>query len=47
MIRSTKQHAWPEAFNTAKIIRSQLHGQVGDLGAVALVFRYFSDKPRS
>lgn len=39
MIKSAKQHAWPEAFSTTRIVRSQLRGQVGDLGALALVFK--------
>ncbi|MFA5160422.1 MAG: ROK family protein [Candidatus Omnitrophota bacterium] len=39
MIKSTKQHAWPEAFRTVKIVRSQLKGHVGDFGALALVFK--------
>ena len=38
MIKSARQHAWPEAFRTVQIIRSQLKGHVGDLGALALVF---------
>jgi len=39
MIKSAKQHAWPEAFRTVKIVPSQLKGHVGDLGALALVFK--------
>jgi glucokinase len=39
MVRSVKQHAWPEAYSTTRIIRSKLRGSVGDLGALALVFR--------
>ncbi len=39
MLRSAKQHAWPEAFRTTKIVRTQLKGKVGDLGALALVFK--------
>jgi glucokinase len=39
MMKSAKQHAWPEAFRTTKILRSQLKGHVGDLGALALVFK--------
>ncbi len=39
MIKSTRQHAWPEAFRTVKIVRSQLKEHVGNLGALALVFR--------
>lgn len=45
MIRSTQQHAWPEAFRTVKIVRSQLRGQVGDLGALALVFQQVHKRP--
>jgi glucokinase len=39
MIKSVKQHAWPEAFRTAKIVPSLLKGHVGDHGALALVFK--------
>ncbi len=39
MIKSSKQHAWPEAFSTTRIVRSQLGDSVGDLGALALVFK--------
>ena len=39
MQKSAKQHAWPEAFRTVKIVRSALQGRVGDLGTVALVFK--------
>lgn len=39
MMKSAKQHAWPEAFRTVRIVRSKLKGCVGDLGALALVFR--------
>lgn len=39
MMKSARQHAWPEAFRTVKIVRSQLKGHVGDLGALALVFK--------
>lgn len=39
MIQSAKRHAWPEAFRTAKILRSKLSGRVGDLGALALVLK--------
>lgn len=41
MMKSAKRHAWPEAFRTVKIVRSQLKGHVGDLGALALVFKHF------
>ena len=39
MMKSAEQHAWPEAFRTVRIVRSQLKGCVGDLGALALVFK--------
>jgi glucokinase len=39
MMKSAKQHAWPEAFRTVKIVRSQIKGHAGDLGALALVFK--------
>ncbi len=39
MLQSAKQHAWPEAFSTTRILKSQLQGRVGDLGALALVFK--------
>ena len=39
MMKSARQHAWPEAFRTVRIVRSQLKGHVGDLGALALVFK--------
>ena len=39
MIRSSKQHAWPEAFRTTRIVKSPLLGRSGDLGALALVFK--------
>ena len=45
MVRSARQHAWPEAFSTAKIVRSQLRGQVGSLGALALVFESKNGRP--
>ncbi len=40
LMKSVKQHAWPEAFRTVRIVRSQLKGYVGDLGALALVFKH-------
>ena len=40
MMKSAKRHAWPEAFRTVRIVRSQLKGHVGDLGALALVFKH-------
>ena len=39
VIKSAKQHAWPEAFRTTRIIKSSLLGRSGDLGALALVFK--------
>ena len=45
MMKSAKQHAWPEAFRTVKIVRSQLKGHVGDLGALALVFKNQCGRP--
>ncbi len=39
MMKSAKQHAWPEAFRVVEIVRSQLRDSVGDLGAIALVFK--------
>jgi glucokinase len=39
MMKSVKQHAWPEAFRTVKIVPSLLKGHVGDHGALALVFK--------
>lgn len=45
MMKSAKQHAWPEAFRTVKIARSQLKGHVGDLGALALVFNDSRGRP--
>ncbi len=39
ILRSAKDHAWPEAFRTTKILRSPLVGQSGDFGALALVFK--------
>ena len=45
MMRSAKQHSWPEAFRTVKIVRSQLKGHVGNLGALALVFKNQCGRP--
>jgi len=39
VIRSAKNHAWPEAYSTTRIVQSKLRGQVGDLGALALAFK--------
>ena len=38
MMQSCRHHAWPEAFEKVKIVRSKIKGSVGDLGALALVF---------
>ena len=45
MMESAKRHAWPEAFRTVKIVRSQIKGHVGDLGALALVFKNRCGRP--
>ena len=45
MVKSTKQHAWPEAFRTVRIVRSRLQGHVGDFGGLALVFKNQSKCP--
>ncbi|MFH1800145.1 MAG: ROK family protein [Candidatus Omnitrophota bacterium] len=45
MIKSAKQHAWPEAFRTVRIVPSQLKRHVGDHGALALVFRNQCGRP--
>ena len=39
VLRSAKGHAWPEAFQTTKVLQSPLLGHSGDLGALALVFK--------
>ena len=39
LMRSAKDHAWPEAFRTTKILLSPLLGHSGDFGALALVFK--------
>lgn len=39
VLRSAKDHAWPEAFQTTKIVKSPLLGHSGDFGALALVFK--------
>ncbi len=38
MMKSCKRDAWPQAFGGAKIVRSNLGGHSGDLGALALGF---------
>jgi glucokinase len=45
VIRSAKDHAWPEAFRTTRVLRSPLLGHSGDLGALALVFKNQSRRP--
>lgn len=39
LLKSTKEHAWPEAYRTTKVLQSPLLGHSGDLGALALVFK--------
>jgi len=39
VIRSAKQHAWPEAFRTTRIVKSTILGRSGELGILALVFK--------
>ncbi len=39
MLKSAEKHAWPEAFRTVRIVRSELSGKGGNLGALALVFK--------
>lgn len=38
MMRSVKKHAWPEAYHAVRIVRTSLGDNVGNLGALALVF---------
>ena len=38
MMASCKREAWPQALKTVKILRSQLKGHTGDIGALALAF---------
>ncbi len=38
MIRSARTHAWPSLYAACRITRTQLGDQVGDFGALALVF---------
>jgi glucokinase len=40
VIRSAKDHAWPEAFRTTRVLQSPLLGHSGDFGALALAFQY-------
>ncbi|MDD3295612.1 MAG: ROK family protein, partial [Geobacteraceae bacterium] len=39
VIKSAKQHAWPEAFRTTRIVKSTILGRSGELGTLALVFK--------
>lgn len=39
VVRSAKQHAWPEAFRTTRIVKSTILGRSGELGTLALVFK--------
>ena len=36
--KSCKENAWPEAYEKVKIVKSEIKGSIGDLGALALVF---------
>lgn len=38
ILKSCKQHAWPEAYRKVKITPSRIRGSIGDLGALALAF---------
>lgn len=38
MMKSCREHAWPEAMKKVRIKRSKLKGSIGDLGALALAF---------
>ncbi len=38
MMKSCRENAWPQAFKAVKIVRSNLKGHSGDLGALALGF---------
>lgn len=38
MLKSAKKHSWPEPFKKVKIKRTKLKDEVGNLGALALVF---------
>lgn len=44
VIRSAKEHAWPEAFRTTRVLPSPLLGHSGDFGALALAFKHQSDR---
>ncbi len=45
MMKSCKREAWPQAFKAVKIVRSNLGGHAGDLGALALVFESLDHIP--
>jgi len=45
VLKSAKDHAWPEAFRTTKILQSPLLGHSGDFGALALVFGNKNGRP--
>ncbi len=38
MLKSVRQHAWPDAVRAVKLVRTTLGDDVGNLGALALVF---------
>jgi glucokinase len=38
MIQSVHQHAWPTLYRACRIVKTGLGDQVGNLGALALVF---------
>jgi glucokinase len=38
MQKSLKREAWPQAFRSAKVVKTRLNNRAGDLGALALVF---------
>lgn len=46
MMKSCRQHAWPEAFKSVCIKKSKLKGSIGDLGALALAFEKLASSSR-
>ena len=40
MIESARSHSWPSLFRACRIVKTRLGNQVGDLGALALVFAH-------
>jgi glucokinase len=40
MTQSARQHAWPSLYRACRIVKTRLGDQVGDLGALALVFAH-------